>query len=282
MQSQQFGRIVNIASEVVLGMTKRTAYAAAKAVLMSFTRTWALELAGHGITVNSISPGPVDTEFFAANNPSGSAIRQSKVDRIPRGRIGLPSDISNAVGFFMLAESEFVTGQNLYVCGGSSLGSSITRRGERRGEVPIDRSDIQRVRILQRQSGDNDMKLSYRIVGDARLRKPGGAQLGEHARPERGIEACPKDIDGACSRLISGYRGNLEACAEGKQELVKGRGDVRDRIERGRHGLPVHERTSRCHQRVCRGQADRIFVRKGVIRSRGWGDDEHDRCSGSH
>jgi NAD(P)-dependent dehydrogenase (short-subunit alcohol dehydrogenase family) len=124
MQAQQFGRIVNIASEVVLGMTKRTAYAAAKAVLMSFTRTWALELAGHGITVNSISPGPVDTEFFAANNPSGSAIRQSKVDRIPRGRIGLPSDISNAVGFFMLAESEFVTGQNLYVCGGSSLGSS--------------------------------------------------------------------------------------------------------------------------------------------------------------
>jgi NAD(P)-dependent dehydrogenase (short-subunit alcohol dehydrogenase family) len=124
MQEQQFGRIVNIASEVVLGMTRRTAYAAAKAVLMSFTRTWALELASHGITVNGVSPGPVDTEFFAANNPSGSAIRQSKVDRIPRGRIGLPSDVANAVGFFMLAESEFVTGQNLYVCGGSSLGSS--------------------------------------------------------------------------------------------------------------------------------------------------------------
>ncbi len=124
MQAQRFGRIVNIASEVVLGMTRRTAYAAAKAVLISFTRTWALELAGHGITVNTVSPGPVDTEFFAANNPSGSALRQSKVDRIPRGRIGLPADVANAVGFFMQAESEFVTGQNLYVCGGSSLGSS--------------------------------------------------------------------------------------------------------------------------------------------------------------
>lgn len=124
MQAQRFGRIVNIASEVVLGMTKRTAYAAAKAVLMSFTRTWALELAGHGITVNNVSPGPVDTEFFAANNPIGSAIRQSKIDRTPRGRIGLPADIANAVGFFMQAESEFITGQNLYVCGGSSLGSS--------------------------------------------------------------------------------------------------------------------------------------------------------------
>lgn len=124
MQAQGFGRIVNIASEVVLGMTKRTAYAAAKAVLLSFTRTWALELAGHGITVNSVSPGPVDTDFFASNNPPGSAIRQSKVDRIPRGRIGRPADIANAVGFFMQAESEFVTGQNLFVCGGASLGSS--------------------------------------------------------------------------------------------------------------------------------------------------------------
>lgn len=70
-----------------------------------------------------VSPGPVGTEFFAANNPGGSAIRQSRVDRIPRQRIGLPVDIANAVGFFMLEESGFITGQNLYVCGGSSLGS---------------------------------------------------------------------------------------------------------------------------------------------------------------
>lgn len=124
MQAQQFGRIVNIASEVVLGMTRRTAYAAAKAALLSFTRTWALELAAHGITVNSVSPGPVDTDFFAANNPIGSAVRQSKIDRTPRGRIGLPRDIANAVAFFMQSDSEFVTGQNLYVCGGSSLGSA--------------------------------------------------------------------------------------------------------------------------------------------------------------
>jgi len=124
MQSARFGRIVNIASEVVLGLTERTAYAAAKAAVMSFTRTWALELAGDGITVNSVAPGPVDTDLFALNNPPGSAVRQKKVDRIPIGRIGRPEDIANALAFFMAAETGFVTGQCLYVCGGSSLGSS--------------------------------------------------------------------------------------------------------------------------------------------------------------
>ena len=124
MKSQRFGRIVNIASEVVLGMTRRTAYAAAKAALMSFTRTWALELAADCVTVNSVSPGPVDTDLFALNNPHGSAERQRKIDRIPIGRIGQPQDIANAVSFFMAAETGFVTGQCLYVCGGSSLGSS--------------------------------------------------------------------------------------------------------------------------------------------------------------
>ncbi|CAN5809751.1 SDR family oxidoreductase [soil metagenome] len=124
MKSQRFGRIVNITSEVVLGMTKRTAYAAAKAALMSFTRTWALETAADGITVNSVAPGPVDTEFFERNNPVGGISRQTKVARIPIGRIGTPQDIANAAAFFMSERSDFVTGQNLYVCGGSSLGST--------------------------------------------------------------------------------------------------------------------------------------------------------------
>jgi 3-oxoacyl-[acyl-carrier protein] reductase len=124
MRAQRFGRIVNIGSEVVLGLTERTAYAAAKAALMSFTRTWALELAADGITVNCVSPGPVDTDLFTLNNPHGSPGRQRKIDRIPAGRIGRPQDIANAVSFFMSADSGFVTGQCLYVCGGSSLGSS--------------------------------------------------------------------------------------------------------------------------------------------------------------
>ncbi len=124
MKAARFGRIVNIGSEVVLGLTERTAYAAAKAALASFTRTWALELAADGITVNTVAPGPVDTDLFTLNNPPGSAVRQRKLERIPAGRIGVPQDIANAVGFFMAPETGFVTGQCLYVCGGSSLGSS--------------------------------------------------------------------------------------------------------------------------------------------------------------
>lgn len=124
MRAARFGRIVNVSSEVVLGMTARTAYAAAKAAVQSFSRTWALELAVDGITVNTVAPGPVDTALFALNNPPGSEIRQRKLDRIPVGRLGEPDDIANAVAFFMAEESSFVTGQCLYVCGGSSLGST--------------------------------------------------------------------------------------------------------------------------------------------------------------
>ena len=124
MRAQGYGRIVNIASEVVLGLRLRTAYSAAKAALLSFTRTWALELARDGITVNAVAPGPVDTDFFTANNPPGSAERQRKIDRTPVGRIGAPHDIANAVGFFMRTESGFITGQCLHVDGGSSIGSS--------------------------------------------------------------------------------------------------------------------------------------------------------------
>ena len=101
MQAQRFGRIANIAGGVVLEMTIRNAHTAVKALLLSFTDTWALELANQGITVNSVSPGPVDTDLFASNNPPGSAIRQCTVDRIPRRRTGRPADVANAVGFFM-------------------------------------------------------------------------------------------------------------------------------------------------------------------------------------
>jgi NAD(P)-dependent dehydrogenase (short-subunit alcohol dehydrogenase family) len=68
MRSLKFGRIVNISSLTVLGITHRTSYAAAKAALISFTRSWALELATTGVTVNAVAPGPTETELFRANN----------------------------------------------------------------------------------------------------------------------------------------------------------------------------------------------------------------------
>ena len=72
MRERGWGRIVNISSLTILGITQRTAYAAAKAALVSFARTWALELATTGVTVNSVAPGPTETELFRANNPPGS------------------------------------------------------------------------------------------------------------------------------------------------------------------------------------------------------------------
>lgn len=123
MRSQSFGRVVNISTELVLGYVTRTAYSSTKSGLISFARTWALELAKYGINVNAIAPGPVETDLFMENNPIGSPQREAKLDRIPLGRFGEPEDIAAVAAFFMGSDSAFVTGQTLFVCGGSSLGS---------------------------------------------------------------------------------------------------------------------------------------------------------------
>ena len=117
------GRVVNISSELILGFATRTAYSASKAAVASFAKTWALELGKYNICCNAIAPGPVETELFFKNNPPGSAIRQQKLDKIPLGRFGRPEDVANMVAFLMSEEASFITGQTLYVCGGSSLGS---------------------------------------------------------------------------------------------------------------------------------------------------------------
>lgn len=124
MKEQGFGRIVSISSELILGHVGRTGYVATKAALVALARTWSLELTPHGVTVNCIAPGPIDTEFFQSRNPPGSAQRESKLTKIPAGRIGRPEDIANAVEFFMREESEWVTGQTLFVDGGSGIGGT--------------------------------------------------------------------------------------------------------------------------------------------------------------
>lgn len=117
------GRIVNISSELILGFATRTAYSASKAAVASFARTWALELGKYNVCCNAIAPGAIETELFVKNNPQGSAIRQKKLDKIPLGRFGRPKDVAGMVAFLMSDEAAFITGQTLYVCGGSSLGS---------------------------------------------------------------------------------------------------------------------------------------------------------------
>ena len=121
MRAARFGRIVNISSRAAIGKTGRTAYSAAKAGLIGMTRTWCLELAAAGITVNAIAPGPVATELFDNGHPPGSEKRQYVIDSIPVKRVGTPDDIARAVVFLLAPESGYITGQTLCVCGGTSV-----------------------------------------------------------------------------------------------------------------------------------------------------------------
>lgn len=125
MQQRHYGRIVNISSLVVLGIRDRTSYSAAKAAMVSFTRSWALDLALDGITVNSVAPGPTVTELFRENNPEGSEAEKRFLNMVPMERFATPEEIASAVGFFLKQESGVITGQTLYVDGGASIGSAI-------------------------------------------------------------------------------------------------------------------------------------------------------------
>jgi 3-oxoacyl-[acyl-carrier protein] reductase len=124
MISKKRGRIVNISSRAALGMPRRTSYSAAKGGIISLTRTWALELAPHGITVNAVAPGPVLTELYLKNNPMDEDARQGFINKVPLRRLGRPEDIAGAIVFFLSEDASFVTGQILYVCGGLSVGSA--------------------------------------------------------------------------------------------------------------------------------------------------------------
>ncbi|GAB0117835.1 SDR family oxidoreductase [Acidisoma sp. 7E03] len=124
MRERGWGRIVNISSLTVLGAVERTAYAAAKAALVSFSRSWALELATSGITVNAVSPGPTETALFRANNPPGSEGERRYLSQVPMGRFGTPDDIAAAIAFLLSDEAGFITGQTLHVDGGASVGKA--------------------------------------------------------------------------------------------------------------------------------------------------------------
>ena len=121
MRAARFGRIVSISSRAIMGKSQRVVYSSAKAGLIGMTRTVAVEVGGDGITVNAVVPGPVATELFTRGHPIGSAKRQTVIDSVLVGRVGTPEDIARAVVFLLDRDSGFITGQALFVCGGTSV-----------------------------------------------------------------------------------------------------------------------------------------------------------------
>jgi NAD(P)-dependent dehydrogenase (short-subunit alcohol dehydrogenase family) len=123
MKAAGYGRVVLVSSRAVLGLPTRTAYSATKAAMLGMARTWALELAPQGITVNVVAPGPVKTANFHGIVPEGSPQVERIAQAIPVKRLGQPGDVARAVLFFAHRDAGFVTGQVLYVCGGTSVGT---------------------------------------------------------------------------------------------------------------------------------------------------------------
>ncbi len=122
MKERRFGRVIFNGSRAALGVPTRTAYSATKAGIIGMARTWALELAPFGITVNVVAPGPIQTDNFWGLIAKGSKQEESLKKRIPVGRLGSAKDVSSAFLFFCDPQNSFVTGQTLYVCGGASVG----------------------------------------------------------------------------------------------------------------------------------------------------------------
>jgi len=90
-------------------------YSATKAAVRSYARTWTSELAGRGIRVNTLSPGPIDTPMF---DGVSDEVRRSLTNQIPFRRLGQPEEVANAALFLASADSSFVAGAELCIDGG--------------------------------------------------------------------------------------------------------------------------------------------------------------------
>jgi 3-oxoacyl-[acyl-carrier protein] reductase len=111
----QWGRIINISADCAWGCPREISYRASKYALESYSRSAAAELGPYGITVNVVSPGPVQSGYINAE------LEQALIQEIPLRRVGRPEDIANAVIFFASEQAGWITGQVVFVHGGHRM-----------------------------------------------------------------------------------------------------------------------------------------------------------------
>jgi len=118
MTRQGGGRIIVLSSQLAyLGRPRYTAYSAAKGGLLTFTRALAQELVPHGILVNSIAPGLIDTGF----DPLPEDVKRAHAASLPLKRLGMPEDLVGAFVFLASDESRYFCGQTLHPNGGEIM-----------------------------------------------------------------------------------------------------------------------------------------------------------------
>jgi len=122
MIAGKWGRIINISSIAsFLYWPKLTHYSAAKAGILGFTKNVAGEIGKHGITVNAICPGAIETAMLDQVLKDLGMTREQVIQHTPIGRIGRPEDIANLVSFLASDEASFITGQAISADGGFTL-----------------------------------------------------------------------------------------------------------------------------------------------------------------
>jgi 3-oxoacyl-[acyl-carrier protein] reductase len=125
MIEAKYGRIISMSSTSATGNRGQSNYSTAKAGLQGLTKTLAIELGPFGVTANAIAPGFIETAMTRATaeriGTTIEGMREAVAATVPVRKGGLPVDIANAVAFFAGEEAGYVTGQVLYVDGGSEL-----------------------------------------------------------------------------------------------------------------------------------------------------------------
>ncbi len=117
MKKQKSGKIINLSSIAsIVGSLSSAPYSVSKAGIDALTKTLAPEFGKFGITINSVAPGPVNTDLMIDNY--GQKVIDKLAGETPMGRIAEPEDIAKAILFFSSSDSDFVNGQTLIVDGG--------------------------------------------------------------------------------------------------------------------------------------------------------------------